>query len=125
MSKNNMSLVSMTGLVPMHVELLVDGEKVSKVLFYDFSNSKTYESSEFKEVSADIVKVLGEAIMQEQILDAPTIPMDISSAMIQRANAQKQADVLNNFEIDKEDDMEKDDERVQSADKDSNSGEEG
>ena len=125
MSKNNMSLVSMTGLVPMHVELLVDGEKGSKVLFYDFSNSKTYESSEFKEVSADIVKVLGEAIMQEQILDAPTIPMDISSAMIQRANAQKQADVLNNFEIDKEDDMEKDDERVQSADKDSNSGEEG
>ena len=125
MSKNNMSLVSMTGLVPMHVELLVDGEKVSKVLFYDFSNSKTYESSEFKEVSADIVKVLGEAIMQEQILDAPTIPMDISSAMIQRANAHKQADVLNNFEIDKEDDMEKDDERVQSADKDSNSGEEG
>jgi len=125
MSKNNMSLVSMTGLVPMHVELLVDGEKVSKVLFYDFSNSKTYESSEFKEVSADIVKVLGEAIMQEQILDAPTIPMDISSPMIQRANAQKQADVLNNFEIDKEDDMEKDDERVQSADKDSNSGEEG
>lgn len=125
MSKNNMSLVSMTGLVPMHVELLVDGEKVSKVLFYDFSNSKTYESSEFKEVSADIVKVLGETIMQEQILDAPTIPMDISSAMIQRANAQRQADVLNNFEIDKEDDMEEDDERVQSADKDSNSGEEG
>ncbi len=125
MSKNNMSLVSMTGLVPMHVELLVDGEKVSKVLFYDFSNSKTYESSEFKEVSADIVKVLGETIMQEQILDAPTIPMDISSAMIQRANAQKQADVLNNFEIDKEDDMEENDERVQSADKDSNSGEEG
>ena len=120
-----MSLVSMTGLVPMHVELLVDGEKVSKVLFYDFSNSKTYESSEFKEVSADIVKVLGETIMQEQILDAPTIPMDISSAMIQRANAQKQADVLNNFEIDKEDDMEENDERVQSADKDSNSGEEG
>lgn len=125
MSKNNMSLVSMTGLVPMHVELLVDGEKVSKVLFYDFSNSKTYESSEFKEVSADIVKVLGETIMQEQILDAPTIPMDISSAMIQRANAQRQADVLNNFEIDKEDDMEEDDERIQSADKDSNSGEEG
>ena len=125
MSKNNMSLVSMAGLVPMHVELLVDGEKVSKVLFYDFSNSKTYESSEFKEVSADIVKVLGETIMQEQILDAPTIPMDISSAMIQRANAQRQADVLNNFEIDKEDDMEEDDERIQSADKDSNSGEEG
>ena len=115
----------MTGLVPMHVELLVDGEKVSKVLFYDFSNSKTYEFSEFKEVSADIVNVLGEMIMQEHILDPPTIPVDIESAMIQKASAQKQADVLNNFEIDKEYDMEENDERVRPADKDPNSGKEG
>ena len=89
MSENNVSLVSMTGLVPMHVELLVDGEKVSKVLFYDFSSSKVFESSGVKESSLDFLgTLLGEAVMQEQILDAPTIPMDIQSAMIQRANAQ-------------------------------------
>lgn len=121
MSENNVELVSMTGVVPMHVELLVDGEKVSKVLFYDFSNSKVYESHDFKEASPDILRTLGEAVMQEQILPAPTIPMNIQSAMVQRANAQKQADVLNSFKID-QDKMEEEDERIQSADQDSSSG---
>jgi hypothetical protein len=122
MSENkNIKLSSMSGLAPMVVEYCVDGKTHKSFIFYDFLNSKSYHlkgSVLFEEVSGDLSDALEKMIMQDQIPDAPQIPVDISSAMLQKGRAEMEGStkghVWEEMNKNKEESL---DERIQHSDK--------
>ena len=81
-------LISMSGLVPMLVEYSEDSESKTAVIFFDFANGNAHQCH-CNKLSGNLANAVGEMVMQEHMLPAPEIPIDVVAAMAMKDDALK------------------------------------